>query len=100
MRRLGHAGRVDLNHAEIIAALRKAGIAAKSTAAIGAGFPDIIAATRGVTVLLEVKQPGEKANSAQMAFLASWPGRAYMVTSPEEAIRVVVESARPERTEG
>lgn len=89
------AAKVDQNHAEIMEALRKAGIAAKSTAAMGKGFPDIIAATRETTVLLEVKSGGEKPNTAQIEFMASWPGRVYVVRSGEEAVDVVIAAARP-----
>lgn len=88
------AAKVDGNHAQIVSALRKAGIAVKSLAAIGGGFPDLLCAFRGVAVLLEIKRPGEKPNAAQIEFLATWPAPAYVVQSEEEAIRMVVEAAR------
>lgn len=89
------AAKVDGNHAQIVSALRKAGIAVKSLAAVGKGVPDLLCAFRGTTVLLEVKQHGEKANAAQIEFLSTWPGHAYIVWSADEAVRVVVEAARP-----
>ena len=100
--RMRQSARVDANHADVMAELRKRGIAAKSTAPMGKGFPDIIAAFRGVTVLLEVKDgskpPSERALTVLEAeFIATWPGKVYVVTSPEEAVDVVVEAARPGR---
>jgi Holliday junction resolvase len=88
-------GKVDANHAQIVAALRKAGIAVKSLAAVGGGLPDLLTAFRRTTVLLEIKVPGEKPNAQQREFLETWPGHVYVVTSPEEAVRAVIEAARP-----
>lgn len=89
------AAKVDGNHGQILDALNKfPGMRAYSTAQLGKGKPDILAAFRGATVWLEVKQPGEKPNAAQVEFLASWPGKAYVVCDPDEAVRVVVEAAR------
>lgn len=95
MNRTGHRGKVDSNHTLVIGALRKAGIAAKSTAMIGDGFPDIIAAMRGVQVLLEVKREGEKLTRLEQAFAETWPGPVFVVTDGDQAVRVVVEAARP-----
>ena len=44
--------RLDANHNEVVKALRQAGISAWSTAALGNGFPDVIAARCGVNILL------------------------------------------------
>ena len=94
------AAKVDGNHGEIVKALRNVGVAVKSTAAMGQGFPHLICALRGVNVLLEVKDgskpPSErKLSAAQAEFIATWPGLVYVVTSPEEAVAVVVEAGRP-----
>jgi Holliday junction resolvase len=93
------AARVDGNHAEVVAALRKIGAAAFSTAAVGKGFPDLVVAFRGVNVLLEVKDgtlmPSHRElTAAEVEFVASWPGPVFVVTSAEEAVQVVVEAAR------
>lgn len=92
------AAKVDSNHGEVMGALRRAGILAHSTAAMGKGFPDILAGFRGVLVLLEVKDgslppSARKLTKDEATFLATWP-RVYVVGSAEEAIRVVVEAAR------
>jgi hypothetical protein len=83
--------KVDANQASIVAALRQAGFAVRSTAEIGGGFPDLICAKGSVTILLEVKD-GAKVPSArrltplEAEFRASWPGLVYVVQSPEEAV--------------
>ena len=90
------AAKVDGNHGAIVKALRDfPGIAVKSLAALGKGVPDLLVAFRGTTVLLEVKQPGEKPNAGQIRFMADWPGLVYIVSDGDEAVRVVVEAARP-----
>ena len=93
------AARTDGNHQAVIRALRSAGIAARSLAGVGDGFPDLIAGFRGVNVLLEVKDgtkfPADrKLTKAEEEFIASWPGPVVVVLSPEEAVRAVVEAAR------
>lgn len=94
------ASRLDGNHAAVVDALRAAGIAVKSLASVGGGMPDLLCALRGVNVLLEVKDgskpPSERAlTAAEVEFFDTWPGAAFMVKSPEEAVSVVVEAARP-----
>jgi hypothetical protein len=93
------AGRTDGNHADVVRELTKAGVLVRSMAGVGDGFPDLLCAFRGVLVLLEVKDgslpPSErKVTAKETEFLAAWPS-SYVVTSPEEAVRVVVEAARP-----
>lgn len=100
MIRLGHGGRVDGNHAAVVAALRGAGIVVRSLAGVGNGMPDLICAIRRTTVLLEVKDPRQPPNKrkptkAELDFMDEWPGHAYIVTTPEEAVRIVMECARP-----
>jgi hypothetical protein len=90
------AAKTDGNHGQIVKALRDfPGIAVLSLAALGKGCPDLLVAFRGVTCLLEVKQPGKKPNAGQIKFIADWPGLVYVVSSGDEAVRVVVEAARP-----
>lgn len=58
------AAKVDANHAEIVAALRKAGATVQSLAAVGNGVPDLLVGIRGRLMLMEVKD-GNKVKSAQ-----------------------------------
>lgn len=93
------AGKVDGNHGEVMQALRGLGCVVKSLAAVGGGFPDLLVGFRGVLVLLEVKDGSlppskRKLTTDQAEFVATWPAT-YVVESPDEAVRVVVEAARP-----
>ena len=92
--------RVDGNHGAVVEALRKAGIAVKSLASVGGGMPDLLCGLRNTNVLLEVKDgnkpPSERElTAAEAQFFAEWPGPVFLVKSPEEAVSVVVEAARP-----
>ena len=87
--------KVDANQGAIVQALRGMGAAVKSIAIVGGGVPDLLCNFRGVTVLLEVKQPGSKLTVAEQEFMDTWPSGAYVVRSAEEAKLVVAEAARP-----
>ena len=75
-------GKVDDNQSQLVAAARKLGCLVHSTAAIGAGFPDLLIALPSRLgrrlVLCEVKD-GAKSPSAQaltpeqVKFHAQWP---------------------------
>ena len=88
------AAKVDRNHPEIVAGLRKAGVKVQSLAAIGGGVPDLLCGFRGVLSLLEVKD-GKKVASArkltedQVKWHAEWSGMpVYVVDSLEAALSV------------
>lgn len=96
------AARTDATQEPIVAALRKIG-----ARAIYIKEPvDLLVGYRNATVLLELKD-GEKFSSErrltkqQEEFIATWPGGpVYVVSSVDEALRVVIEAARqgiPER---
>ena len=89
------AAKVDATQAAIVRSLRDLGAGAVSTATLGKGAPDLLVYYRSVYVWLEIKVPGEKLNAMQQQFHATWPGPIFVVSSPEEAARVVVEAARP-----
>lgn len=97
MRFKASSHRNDANHAEIVKALRKAGVAVKSLAGVGGGMPDLLVAFRKVTALVEVKVPGEKLRPSQETFINGWPGVVCVVTTPEEAVLAVYEAARERR---
>jgi len=90
------AARVDGTHDETVKALR----------AIGAGtvyirWPvDLLVGYRNLNILLELKD-GRLPPSArpltkdEAEFIATWPGKVCVVFSPQEAVDVVVEAARP-----
>ncbi len=47
--------RIDANHSEIVAALRRVGAQVQSLASVGGGVPDLLVAFRGGWYVLEVK---------------------------------------------
>ena len=96
--------RVDGNQAAIIAALRAHGITVKDTSAVGFGFPDLVAGFRGGTYAIEIKVYRADCNrfspepytAAQKLFHQSWAGDIGTVTSAEEAVRWVIDTATVE----
>lgn len=92
------ASRVDANHAEIVAALRKIGASVADTSGVGGGYPDLTVGYRGRNHLLEVKD-GSKSPSKrkltpdQVDFVAGWRGHWMQVRSVDEAIEAVSRAA-------
>jgi hypothetical protein len=79
--------KVDVNHAAIVSALRAAGWNVRSTAMVGNGFADLVAAKSGLNVLVECKRDFKaKLTADQSTFHMSWPGPLVVVTSPEDAV--------------
>ncbi len=86
-----YAKKVDLNQAEIVDALRKAGI---SVEIIGEPL-DLLCGHNATNVLLEIKRPGQKPRTKkQKAFFKNWKGQARIVETAEEAIAVVFAISR------
>ena len=86
---------MDNTQVEIVKALRGMGAAVLSLAQLGKGVPDLLVAFRDQLVLLECKTPGNGLTKAQAEFLSTWPCRAHVVETPEQAMKIVAESARP-----
>lgn len=89
------AAKVDSNHADIVKALRKAGCAVQDLSAVGRGVPDLLACRAGINVLIEVKRPKAKGQSAgtltdeQIAWIDRWPADVHVVTTAEEALKAM-----------
>lgn len=89
--------RVDLSQAEIVRSLRSIGVYVLLLNSVGNGCPDAACWYRGVWVWLEFKTPGQgRLTVAQIEFLEKFPGLYHVVQSADEAVRVVVEAARPQ----
>lgn len=90
------AARVDGNHGEIVSALRAIGASVYDASAVGGGFPDLVVGLRGVTLLVEVKNPKQppskrRLKPLQQQFHAAWRGSSVMVVeTPEAAIELVM----------
>lgn len=80
-----HAKKRDQNEGAIVDALEDEGcfVAKNDT---GKGQPDLVCVYRGVMFWAEVKVPGKKLRTSQEDFIKTWPGKVYIVTTPEEAI--------------
>ena len=86
-----HAAKVDANQADIVEALRGAGVSVQSTASIGKGFPDLIAARGKTTWTIEVKGPKGKLTPDQVKFIGEWKGVVHIIRSKDEALTLVGE---------
>ena len=85
------AARADANQPPIVQALRTVGATVYSLHRVGAGVPDLLVGFRGVTYLLEVKEPkGGTLTPQQIDFGLTWKGRPIsIVKSVEEALRAI-----------
>src|SRR5512139_2403796 len=98
--------RVDANHAEIVSALREAGVSVVDLSGVGQGCPDLLCGWCGHSFVLEVKRPlGPRTDAeghddevdltdAQIRFASSWRGsRIWIVRSVKDALDVFGKSA-------
>jgi Holliday junction resolvase len=81
--------KTDANQKSIVDALRAAGISVQSTATIGKGFPDLIAAKGDQCWLIEVKMPTGKLTPDQQRFLSEWKGTVHIARTVEDALQIV-----------
>jgi Holliday junction resolvase len=81
--------KTDANQPEIVQALRAAGISVQSTATIGKGFPDLIAAKGDQCWLIEVKMPKGTLTPDQQRFLSEWKGTVHIARTVEDALQIV-----------
>ena len=86
------AYRVDANQPAIVAALRDIGASVQHLHMVGDGCPDLLVGFRGRTYLMEVKAtPKSRLTPDERAWHENWRGTVYVVTSPEQAIEIVVD---------
>src|SRR6188768_1866924 len=82
------AAKVDANQSAIVDALRRIGVQVEPI-----GKPvDLLVCHRGVTSLMEVKNPDGKdtLTKDQVEFMARWPGAVFVVRSVDDAMRAVL----------
>ena len=93
--------KTDVNQAEIVAALRAAGVSVVDLSGVGQGCPDLLCAIPSFMALLEVKKPlGPRTDpdthdderdltGVQCAWLKAWHGpKVWIVRSVREALDV------------
>jgi hypothetical protein len=97
MKKLSYAARrIDENQGIIVETLRKAGATVILLHAVGKGVPDLLIGYRGVTALIEVKNPvlKGKLNTLQRAWVDEWRGSlVHVVHTPDEAIAALAQIA-------
>ena len=86
-----YARKVDVNQAEIVETLRKAGADVYILSSVGKGIPDLMVCFNGETILMGVKRDAKaKYTKDQLKFMANWKGGPLSrVDSPEAALRVI-----------
>ena len=84
-------GKADANQAEIIRVLKDCGYSVEDLHSVGGGCPDLLVGGKGENWLLEVKNKNAngKLNKKQIEWFGDWRGQRAVVTSPEDALRVV-----------
>ena len=86
--------RFDANQRDIVAALRRAGGSVLVLSMVGKGCADIAVGLRGQNYFLEIKDGGKSPSrrvltSDEQAWHEQWQGQVAIVTSVEEAYRVL-----------
>jgi len=76
--------RLDENHAQIRAALERAG-----ATVVPDGPVDLIVGLRGRNYLLEIKTEKGKLRVKQEGFIRRWKGQVHVVRSVDEALAVI-----------
>lgn len=83
------AAKVDANHQEIAWGFKQLGCSVQSLANIGKGVPDLLVSRRGITWLVEVKQPKGKETPDQVEWSGKWQGRRAIARTLNDVADVV-----------
>ena len=92
---MSRAKRVDTNHADIVATLRRIpGCSVMDLSAVGSGCPDIAVGFQGRNFLIEIKDGNRspsrrKLTPAQVDWHNEWMGQAVVVKCADEALGVI-----------
>jgi hypothetical protein len=82
--------KVDVNHPDIVKALRDLGATVFSIASVGRDKPDIVVGINGINVLAEIKaDKKKKLTDGQEKFRREWKGRVDRLDSVQDAIALV-----------
>lgn len=89
-------GRVDGNQKEIVEGLRGIGASVLVMSALGDGAPDILVGWRKKNILFEIKNPDQvpsarKLTPDEIKFRDTWEGNYYVITTVEQAVRLVLD---------
>jgi hypothetical protein len=86
--------KLDRNHNEIVAALRKLGVSVASLALLGDGIGDILCGWNGRNYYFEIKDPLQplskrKLTDAEWAVHADWKGQLKVIETWQEACQTM-----------
>lgn len=89
------AAKTDTNQTMIVSALRRAGCAVQSLAAVGKGVPDLLVALGETVTLAEVKdgdKPAskQKLTADQVAWHRAWPSKVWILRNLDDAAGMVM----------
>ncbi len=79
-------GKVDKNQTPLLDLWRRLGGQGISTSMVGGDFPDTVLGLHGVTVLGEVKKPGEDLTPGQGRFHRDWKGGPIVTLATEQDV--------------
>lgn len=86
--------RKDANHDELTQAYRELGSSCEDTSSLGAGFPDAVVGTAGITDLVEFKTEQGTLEPAQGTFMQKWRGSLVWVIRTRADVLFHVQSMR------
>ena len=91
------AAKADANAKDIDRELESRGASVAKTDGVGVGFPDRVIGLNGRNFLLEYKDgkkplSKQRLNEYQQQWHKRWKGQVAVVTSPEQAVKVVFET--------
>ena len=92
--RRSRANRVDLNHVEIVNALRKISSLSVRATPLGDGFPDIIVGYNGHNFLFEIKSEKGRLRASQERFRREWFGQVFEVRGLKQIIEIITATKR------
>ena len=80
------AKKVDVNQKAIVTALRKLGYSVAVTSSLGEGFPDLVVAKNGKTILVELKDGSKPPSQRRLTehekkFHENWKGKIIVAES-------------------
>ena len=83
------AAKVDVNQAEIVAALRAVGAVVQVLSRVGQGVPDLAVGKHGRFWWMEVKTEKGELTPAEKEFMSRWRDNYVIVRTPEEALKAI-----------
>ena len=83
--------RPDSTTREAVDNLRRMGVMVAYTQGLSPGFPDTLAAWRGVNHLIEFKVLGQRLRESQVKFARVWTGCIHVATSSAQAMELIRE---------